>query len=146
MFPAGSVISAYDDRADAERLRARLNTLRARFSREPALPFMVGQANLTYAKNDVANGINAEIAFLNSTRASASDGGRTVRHWCRSTTNLETFRFPESLLTVTRLNIAIAVVRQNGPGTPCYHVLLVTPSFTDNTLVARHTRQWGSRV
>jgi hypothetical protein len=134
ILPPDAIVSAYDDRADAEHVRGALTAMRARFGHGPAAPFMLGQANLTEAKERISNGSNPENALEYALRGSADDGERTIRLWCVGTMSLDTVRFPRALLTASRLNVAIAVLRQAEPRNPRYFVVLASYSLDENTM------------
>jgi hypothetical protein len=134
ILPPDAIVGAYDDKADAEKVRGALTAMRARFGHGPAAPFMLGQANLTEAKERISNGSNPENALEYALRGSADDGERTIRFWCVGAQSLDTVRFPRAVLTVSRLNVAIAVLRQAEPRNPRYFVILASYSLDENTI------------
>jgi len=113
-----------DDVALAERVRANLTALRARYGRPPAGTFLVAEPMLRRARARILAGHPANVVLEDQVQLAANNGERDILYGTLEASSLESIRFPVKLVKSHRLNVAIVVVRRfPAEGPPVLHVL-----------------------
>jgi len=113
-----------DDVAVAERIRANLTALRARYGRPPAGTFLVAEPMLRRARVRILAGQPPKAVLEDQLQLAADNGERDIAYGVLDASSADSVRFPVKLVKSRRLNVAIVVVRVfPAEGPPVLHVL-----------------------
>jgi hypothetical protein len=112
------------DVADADRIRANLTALRARYGRPPAGTFVVAEPMLQRARVRILAGHPPNVVLEDQMQLAADNGERDIACWSIDASSADSVRFPVKLVKSRRANVAIVVVRGfPAEGPPVMHVL-----------------------